>query len=177
MAAYVKVSKRGSILVTDHVTKQRRMIESGTRLDKDYCLAQFGQKEIDRLVSQGYLVMLEQQIDPEEHVAAPGVNERQQNAPHPHEVEKTGMRVGDRTGRLRQDDVEDVRKHAKVVVGDGPWDADPAMLAGKSVEELNVMIVERTPPGMQAEAFETPEEASAWLSQNYSAPKTQVVVG
>lgn len=45
-----------------------------------------------------------------------------------------------------------------------PWTFDPYMLAGKPVDELNILIKERDE---SVEAFETPEEAIAFLSQNF----------
>lgn len=46
------------------------------------------------------------------------------------------------------------------------WIFDPATLVGKPVAELNILIKERDPA---VEAFETPEEAIAFLSQDYIA--------
>lgn len=43
------------------------------------------------------------------------------------------------------------------------WVLDPALLEGKTIDELNVMIVERDP---KVEPFATAEEAVAWLSQD-----------
>ena len=47
------------------------------------------------------------------------------------------------------------------------WILDPDGLRSKSLEELNVMVIERQP---ELEPFETYQEAVAWLSQDYVEP-------
>lgn len=49
-----------------------------------------------------------------------------------------------------------------------PWTLDPTSLNGKTLEQLNVMIQERDD---KVEPFQTVEEASAWLSQDFTAKK------
>ncbi len=52
------------------------------------------------------------------------------------------------------------------LVSPSVWVLDPADLQDKSLDELNVMILERDD---ELEQFETVEEARAWLTQDYEA--------
>lgn len=45
-----------------------------------------------------------------------------------------------------------------------PWSEDPGALEGKSLDELNLLIIEKDPSSVP---METPEEARAWLSQDF----------
>lgn len=62
----------------------------------------------------------------------------------------------DETARLLEG-VEGPRKTSK-------WNLDPHTLVSKSLTELNVMVAERDP---EIEPFDTPGEASAYLSQDF----------
>ena len=68
----------------------------------------------------------------------------------------------------RPEEVDDGKgkmcKPAKPESKSSIWDSNPEKLLGKNVKELNAMISERD-PGIPA--FETSEEAAAWLSQDY----------
>ncbi len=165
MTAYLKVTARGSIMSAD-----RKLIVPGTKLTHDQCDKMFGGgKEIDRLVDQGYLVRLGEQLDPDEHPLPPQTNVVQQSHPHPHEVD---LNAGDRgMSTAAKGDVvvtEQPQSTAEPVVSavTSQWTVDPATLIGKDVAELNVMISERTVPPNEVQTFETPEEAVAWLSQD-----------
>lgn len=48
------------------------------------------------------------------------------------------------------------------------WVTDPVGILGLSVDQLNIMILERDG---SIEPFETAEEAAAWLCQDYEEPK------
>lgn len=55
---------------------------------------------------------------------------------------------------------------------DTPWSLDPRMLEGKTIEQLNVMILERDPHAFGDEGpYETVEEAVAHLTRDVSGPK------
>lgn len=167
MTAYLKVTSRGTIQAGN-----RQMITPGTRLTKDQCSEMFGgAKEIDRLVEQGYLVRLGDQTDPEDHPLPPQTNTVQQSHPHPHEVD---LNKGERAMKTAGKDV--VATPPPVVTsGRGPWTFNPDILTGKDVIELNVMIAERTVAPNPVQEFETPEEAVAWLSQDYIAADAPAV--
>jgi hypothetical protein len=54
----------------------------------------------------------------------------------------------------------------------GPWNLDPASLADKDIHELNVMVAERS--NNEVPAFETTEEAVAWLSQDFQKEEAAI---
>lgn len=61
------------------------------------------------------------------------------------------------------------RRTTDAKVENSPWNINPDELQGKSVDELNVMILERAPEGGdEPPEFETPEEAVAYLSQDHA---------
>lgn len=66
----------------------------------------------------------------------------------------------DETARLL-DSVDDVHTSPRRT---SKWNLDPMTLVHKSLSELNVMIAERDP---SVEPFDTPGEASAYLSQDF----------
>jgi hypothetical protein len=156
------------------MSAEGKFIISGTRLTKEQCLKMFGGKkgnaEIDRLVEQGYLVRLGDQTDPDEHPLPPQTNLVQQEHPHPHEVD---LNQGERAMETAPKGVSVTPQ--PVITSHGPWDVDPATLIGKDVNELNVMIAERTVGLNEAQQFETPEEAIAWLSQDRVAEDAPAV--
>lgn len=51
----------------------------------------------------------------------------------------------------------------------GKWNLDPKLLKGKTIEQLNAMVIERDG---QAGIFDTVEEATAFLSADYIEPDT-----
>lgn len=53
--------------------------------------------------------------------------------------------------------------------GHGPWNYDPAALQGKSLEQLNAIVLGVDP---NIPAFETSEEAIAHLSANFKSTAT-----
>lgn len=172
MTAYLKVTKRGSIM-----SEEGKLITSGTTLTRDQCVKMFGGTgEIDRLVSQGYLVRLADQLDPDEHPLPPQTNVVQQSHPHPHEVDlNQGERAMETAAKGDVTATPQPIITEPVITSHGPWDVDPTTLIGKDVNELNVMISERTVGSNEAQQFETPEEAIAWLSQDWVTADAPVV--
>lgn len=55
------------------------------------------------------------------------------------------------------------------ITPDSVWNLDPAILTDKSLEQLNVMVLERDKGIAQ---FADADEARAWLSQDYKPPVT-----
>ncbi len=60
--------------------------------------------------------------------------------------------------------VIDVPVKSNDAIANGGWNFDPAALAGKSLDQLNAMIVERDAAQM---GMATVEEATAFLSQDF----------
>jgi len=68
-----------------------------------------------------------------------------------------------------KEETSDEDETARLLENLGPrrttkWNLDPNDLVHKSLKELNVMVAERDP---SVEPFETPGEASAFLSQDF----------
>ena len=155
---YLKVTQRGSIAAQNGGP----LVGPGTRLSKADCIKHFGsEKEVDRLVGQGYLVRMYDETDPDAHPLPPQTDVVQQTHPHPQEIDmsKGGKPMTtEPKGRM-------ATLQPTVTVGTGPWDLDPETLIGKDVNELNVMVAERAQQVI--DPFETVEEAAAWLSQDF----------
>lgn len=128
-----------------------------------------GMKEVDRLVGQGYLVKTSDQMDPDEHPLPPGVNPAPPMIPPEIDTTKGDKEI---TNLSRPDKKltslsRSTKRVQPVTSKSNPWGFDPSTLVDKDVNELNVMIVERTRSRFEAKQFETAEEAIAWLSQDY----------
>jgi hypothetical protein len=164
----LKVSSRVSI----QSCTTRELVKGGKVLTAQEAAHLFGgMKEVDRLVGQGALIKSSDQMDPDEHPLPPTVD--QTPATIPHEIDTT---KGDKelTNLSRSP-----KRVLPVTSKANPWGFSPADLAGKDVNELNVMIGERTRSRHEAKQFETAEEAVAWLSQDYeqdTAVATEVAV-
>lgn len=174
---YLKITSRGSIMDC-----HRELRKPGERFTKANCLELFGGKqEIDRLVGQGYLVLLGEQMD---ETVLPLPPQIQKSPPHPANIEPRERKMetvakGD-AGRSNVDmtGAEPAQLSIKsntIITDTGPWNLDPAILKGKDVHELNVMIQERG-EGSTIK-FETVEEALAWLTQDFILEEANIAVG
>jgi hypothetical protein len=163
---YLKVTKRGSIMSC----ATRELVKSGTRLSKEECVGLFnGAAEVDRLVDQGYLVRLGEQTNPEEYPLPPQTTVI---PPHPANVEKDEPAMETVDKGVATGNAPAVGEEAPITFDNGPWNLDPASLADKDIHELNVMVAERG--GNEVSAFETVEEAVAWLSQDFQKEEAAI---
>jgi hypothetical protein len=129
------------------------MLEPGTRVSRDQLRA-WGMEPIDSLIESGFLVQLHA-VEAVEYLP-PGAGVQK---PLPVEADK-GPETHDR--RLKPPPVT----IPPVIQQKSMWTFDPAHLADKTLEALNVMILENH-NGPDPFVAENTNEAIAWLSQDF----------
>lgn len=151
------------------MSRTRSIIKPGTRLSETDAEAVFG-SALKGLIAQGRIVLLSQQYEnPDSPFTS---NQIPLPANSDTRTKVKPMQTAERTNIRDTSPSVDVIKPKFC-----SWTVDPSTLTGKDVAELNVMIAERTNPTAagKAEQFETPEEAIAWLSQDYETADTPQV--
>lgn len=157
-----RVGKHGAI----YASNPAEMLTAGTHLTHAEAVHRCnGEKNVKNFLRDGWLVDASQRYEPEDnpHVAA--------QKPLPHEVDLTQGQEEMVTVDSNPTPVKPHQPSSPVPPSSkyNDWTVDPESLESKDVNELNVMIHERTLPGHSAQQFETVEEARAWLSQDREA--------
>lgn len=172
MSKYLRVTKRGSIGITPK-GNSRRYLDPGETIERSDAHAWFTKKEIDRLVDQGYLLRLAPDGDPSELPKPPALGEAHDNPLPSGDSRQDGKQTVPLLG-VDNSDVSD-GKHPKgrkqkgrVAVDAGPWNIDPASLAGKTLEDLNIRIAELHPTPEDIVVFDNTDDAIKFLSQDFS---------
>lgn len=160
-----RVSPHCSVMLNDPKGQHgRRLLRAGQELPDNLT-----KQQINELLGSRHIFPVGSSVEIDrktKDLTPPGV---QPPLPVPSDNDLTKPSPRDRIIITQPGDVQ-TRVSPKPVVAaksqKSPWVLDPTLLKGKSLDDLNVMLLERDD---QAEVFDTPEEAIAFLSQDFAS--------